>query len=119
MYLIAFFFLGILFKTFIGTEAVDFVKLFRGADWAVGSIDGAGEVVLQNGIKMLQIPLWRSFLAGCILLGIAPCTAMVLVWRYLARGNDGSPKSWYVAGEEWVGIRCSGGIGRASRERQT
>jgi ACR3 family arsenite transporter len=38
---------------------------------------------------MLQIPLWRSYLAGCILLGIAPCTAMVLVWGYLARGNDG------------------------------
>ena len=89
MYLIAFFFLGILFKAFIGAEAVDFVKLPPGADWAVGSIHGAGEVVLQDGIKMLQIPLWRSFLAGCILLGIAPCTAMVLVWSYLARGNDG------------------------------
>jgi len=35
------------------------------------------------------VPLWRSYLAGCILLGIAPCTAMVLVWGYLARGNDG------------------------------
>jgi ACR3 family arsenite transporter len=56
---------------------------------AVGTVHGAGEVVLQNGVKMLQIPLWRSFLAGCILLGIAPCTAMVLVWGYLARGNDG------------------------------
>ncbi|MGD9114533.1 MAG: bile acid:sodium symporter, partial [Desulfobacterales bacterium] len=30
-----------------------------------------------------------SYLAGCILLGIAPCTAMVLVWGYLSRGNDG------------------------------
>ena len=38
---------------------------------------------------MLEVPLWRSYLAGCILLGIAPCTAMVLVWGYLARGNDG------------------------------
>jgi arsenite transporter len=38
---------------------------------------------------MLQVPLWRSYFAGCILLGIAPCTAMVLVWGYLARGNDG------------------------------
>ncbi len=38
---------------------------------------------------MLASPLWRSFLAGCILLGIAPCTAMVLVWGYLAKGNDG------------------------------
>jgi len=35
------------------------------------------------------VPLWRSYLAGCILLGIAPCTAMVLVWGYLSRGNDG------------------------------
>jgi ACR3 family arsenite transporter len=38
---------------------------------------------------MLEVPLWRSYLAGCILLGIAPCTAMVLVWGYLAKGNDG------------------------------
>jgi ACR3 family arsenite transporter len=45
--------------------------------------------VWHEGIKMLQVPLWRSYLAGCILLGIAPCTAMVLVWSYLARGNDG------------------------------
>jgi ACR3 family arsenite transporter len=35
------------------------------------------------------VPLWRSYFAGCILLGIAPCTAMVLVWGFLARGNDG------------------------------
>ena len=32
--------------------------------------------------------MWRSYLAGCILLGIAPCTAMVLVWGYLSKGND-------------------------------
>lgn len=37
----------------------------------------------------MQVPLWRSYLAGCILLGIAPCTAMVLVWSFLAKGNDG------------------------------
>jgi ACR3 family arsenite transporter len=42
-----------------------------------------------EGIKMLEVPLWRSYLAGCILLGIAPCTAMVLVWGFLAKGNDG------------------------------
>ena len=29
-----------------------------------------------EGVKMLEVPLWRSYLAGCILLGIAPCTAM-------------------------------------------
>jgi ACR3 family arsenite transporter len=58
-------------------------------DWAVGTIHGAGTVVLDNGLRMLQIPLWRSFLAGNILLGIAPCTAMVLVWGFLAKGNAG------------------------------
>ncbi|MCP5108898.1 MAG: ACR3 family arsenite efflux transporter [bacterium] len=88
MYFIAIFFLGFLFRTFIGVDAVDLVKLPPGADWAVGSLHGAGKVVLHEGMKMLQIPLWRSYLAGCILLGIAPCTAMVLVWGYLARGND-------------------------------
>jgi len=88
MYFIAIFFLGILFKAFIGVDAADLVKLPPGADWAVGSIHGAGKVVLEGGLKMLEIPLWRSYLAGCILLGIAPCTAMVLVWGYLAKGND-------------------------------
>jgi len=73
----------------IGPEALDIVKLPPGADWAVGSVHGAGTVVLQDGIRMLAIPLWRSYLAGAILLGIAPCTAMVLVWGYLARGNGG------------------------------
>ena len=89
MYAISIFFLGFLFKNFIGSEAMDLVKLPPGADWAVGTIHGAGTVVLDNGLKMLQIPLWRSFLAGNILLGIAPCTAMVLVWGFLAKGNDG------------------------------
>lgn len=30
-----------------------------------------------------------DYIAGMILLGIAPCTAMVLVWSYLAKGNMG------------------------------
>jgi len=89
MYAISIFFLGFLFKNFIGSKAMDLVKLPPGADWAVGTIHGAGTVVLDNGLKMLQIPLWRSFLAGNILLGIAPCTAMVLVWGFLAKGNAG------------------------------
>jgi ACR3 family arsenite transporter len=89
MYAIAAFFLGFLFKGFIGTDAIDLVKMPFGLDLPVGSTHGAGMVVLQDGIKMLEVPLWRSYLAGCILLGIAPCTAMVLVWGYLARGNDG------------------------------
>jgi ACR3 family arsenite transporter len=89
MYAIALFFLGTLFLGFIGPEAVDIVKMPFGLDLPVGAEYGAGEVVLVDGAKMLQVPLWRSYLAGCILLGIAPCTAMVLVWGYLAKGNDG------------------------------
>ena len=89
MYAISLFFLGFVFNKFIGASALDFVKLPPGADWATGTVHGAGQVIMHNGIKMLEIPLWRSYLAGCILLGIAPCTAMVLVWSYLAKGNDG------------------------------
>jgi ACR3 family arsenite transporter len=89
MYAIASFFLGKLFLAFIGPDAVDLVKMPLGANLSVGDVYGAGQVVLVDGIKMLEVPLWRSYLAGCILLGIAPCTAMVLVWGYLAKGNDG------------------------------
>lgn len=61
MYLIAYFFLGYLFRDLIpGTEIIH------------------GETV----------ELYRSYISGAILLGIAPCTAMVLMWSYLARGND-------------------------------
>ena len=62
MYAIAYFFLGYIFKDLLpGTE------------------------VLSSGE---EVDLWRSYLAGTILLGIAPCTAMVLMWGYLAKGND-------------------------------
>ncbi len=63
MYLIASFFLGYLFKGFLpGTE------------------------IIRTG---QEVELWRSYIAGAILLAIAPCTAMVLMWNYLAKGNDG------------------------------
>ena len=63
MFAISYFFLGYLFKGFLpGTETL-----------------ANGEVV----------ELWRSYIAGTILLGIAPCTAMVLMWGYLSKGNDG------------------------------
>tara|TARA_R110002072_G_scaffold167853_1_gene321394 strand:- start:279 stop:1472 length:1194 start_codon:yes stop_codon:yes gene_type:complete len=81
-------FLGTIFLQFIGPEATDLVKLPFGLDLPVGATYGAGTVVLHEGVKLMEIPLWRSYLAGCILLGVAPCTAMVLVWGYLARGRD-------------------------------
>lgn len=63
MYLIATFFIGFVFKGLLpGTE------------------------VLKSG---QSVELWRSYISGAILLGIAPCTAMVLMWSYLAKGNDG------------------------------
>ncbi len=89
MYAIALLFLGTLFHGLIGPDAVDYVKMPLGLDLPVGATHGAGTVIMHEGVKVLQVPLWRSYLAGCILLGIAPCTAMVLVWGYLARGNDG------------------------------
>ncbi len=63
MLAIATFFLGYLFRGFLpGTE------------------------ILKDGT---EVALWRSYISGAILLGIAPCTAMVLMWGYLARGNQG------------------------------
>jgi len=63
MYLIAYFFLGYVFRnTLPGTE------------------------ILKDGST---VELFRSYISGAILLGIAPCTAMVLMWGYLAKGNDG------------------------------
>jgi ACR3 family arsenite transporter len=90
MYAICVFFLGTVFHALIGPDAVDHVKMPLGMlDLEAGARYGDGTVVLVDGVRMLEVPLWRSYLAGCILLGIAPCTAMVLVWGFLARGNDG------------------------------
>ncbi len=89
MYAIATLCLGTLLLGLIGPDAVDHVKLPFGLDLPVGARHGEGVVVLVDGVRRLEVPLWRSFLAGCVLLGVAPCTAMVLVWGSLARGNDG------------------------------
>lgn len=45
-----------------------------------------GTEIVKDGST---VELYRSYIAGAILLGIAPCTAMVLVWSYLAKGNQG------------------------------
>jgi len=63
MFLLATLFLGYIFRGFI-----------------------PGVETLANG---QTVEIYRSYISGDILLGIAPCTAMVLMWSYLARGNDG------------------------------
>jgi len=40
-------------------------------------------------IRGVSIALADSYIAGAILLGIAPCTAMVLMWGYLSYSNQG------------------------------
>ncbi|MEQ1840267.1 MAG: ACR3 family arsenite efflux transporter [Verrucomicrobiales bacterium] len=45
-----------------------------------------GTEIIKDGT---EVELFRSYIAGAILLGIAPCTAMVLVWSHLAKGNQG------------------------------
>lgn len=45
-------------------------------------------IVGEEIIRGVPTPLYRSYISGAILLGNAPCTAMVLVWGFLAGGND-------------------------------
>ncbi|MDJ0799112.1 MAG: ACR3 family arsenite efflux transporter [Calothrix sp. MO_167.B12] len=40
-------------------------------------------------IRGTEVSLANSYIAGAILLGIAPCTAMVLMWGYLSYSNQG------------------------------
>ncbi|MBE9040239.1 ACR3 family arsenite efflux transporter [Oscillatoriales cyanobacterium LEGE 11467] len=40
-------------------------------------------------VRGVEIALADSYIAGAILLGIAPCTAMVLMWGYLSYSNQG------------------------------
>ncbi len=45
----------------------------------------AGTEVIRGG----EIAIADSYIAGTILLGIAPCTAMVMMWGYLSFSNQG------------------------------
>lgn len=61
---------------------VAFAQFFLG--WLFLPLLSSVEVI--NG---QQVTLANSYVAGCILLGIAPCTAMVLMWGYLSYSNQG------------------------------
>jgi arsenite transporter len=39
--------------------------------------------------EFISVPLADQYIAGAILLGAAPCTAMVFVWSYLTKGDAG------------------------------
>ncbi|MBW4647032.1 MAG: ACR3 family arsenite efflux transporter [Goleter apudmare HA4340-LM2] len=46
-------------------------------------------ITTTESIRGSEVTLVNSYIAGTILLGIAPCTAMVLMWGYLSYGNQG------------------------------
>jgi len=62
------------------------------ANWAVKPFTMAFFAWLFMSVVfkgLLPPELAQEYQAGMILLGVAPCTAMVLVWSYLAEGNMG------------------------------
>ena len=61
---------------------VAFAQIFLG--WLFRPLLTSTEMI--NGSR---IALADSYIAGTILLGIAPCTAMVLMWGYLSFSNQG------------------------------
>jgi len=61
---------------------VVFVQFFLG--WLFRPLIEGTEI-----IRGTEVSLANSYIAGTILLGIAPCTAMVLMWGYLSYGNQG------------------------------
>lgn len=67
-----------------------------------------GTEILKNGTT---VELWRSYISGAILLGIAPCTAMVLMWSYLAKGNNGLTLAM-VAVNSLIMLFVYAGLGR-------
>ena len=62
------------------------------ANWGVKPFTMAFFAWLFLGVifkKFLPVDTALQYRAGMILLGVAPCTAMVLMWSYLAEGNMG------------------------------
>ncbi|MBE9200705.1 MULTISPECIES: ACR3 family arsenite efflux transporter [unclassified Nodularia (in: cyanobacteria)] len=68
-----------LIKPFI---MVAFSQFFLG--WLFRPLITGTELIRGN-----EVEIANSYIAGTILLGIAPCTAMVLMWGYLSYANQG------------------------------
>lgn len=67
------------------------VKPFTMVVFAQFFLGGLFQPLLQGTevIRGNEVALVNSYIAGAILLGIAPCTAMVLMWGYLSYSNQG------------------------------
>jgi ACR3 family arsenite transporter len=92
MYAIAMFFLGFVFKGFIGPDAVDLVKMPFGLNLPVGAAHGAGVVYWRTGSKCFRslcgdVPAGRSFL------GIARAPPWCLCGATFPAATTVSP--WY------------------------
>ncbi len=61
---------------------VVFARFFL--DWLFAPLLTGSELIRGENISIAN-----SYIAGAVLLGIAPCTAMVLMWGYLCYGNQG------------------------------
>ncbi len=61
---------------------VAFAQFFLG--WLFRPLIEGSEIIRGS-----EVALSNSYIAGAILLGIAPCTAMVLMWGYLSYSNQG------------------------------
>lgn len=61
---------------------VIFAQFFLG--WLFAPLLSGTEI-----IRGAEVTFSNSYIAGAILLGIAPCTAMVLMWGYLSYSNQG------------------------------
>ncbi|NJL79323.1 MAG: ACR3 family arsenite efflux transporter [Richelia sp. SM2_1_7] len=61
---------------------VAFAQFFLG--WLFRPLIEGSEIIRGS-----EVLLSNSYIAGAILLGIAPCTAMVLMWGYLSYSNQG------------------------------
>ena len=94
MYAIAVFFLGTVFLGFIGPDAVDHVKPPLGLDLPLGAEYGAGEVVLVDGVKMLEVPSGEAIWRG------ASCWESHLARRWCLCGGS-SPKETTATHWSW------------------